>query len=279
MSKFEEEELVKKQFDESIDRNMCYESYKCRLEVKPDYFMIKRVCGDNIYDEKIYKFGSKALDDVDCILEFKSKCDFHFLLESFAMVRDGHIAFESLLPASKYTDGDRYSHRQEEFDNSPHRSTLAVEVDLNQLYEYIKMYYEFVWRLDININDSNVEDYLMEDFKFSAGNNFFDGFDFVDYLVGEGDMAEGYGAIAKIPSLDNLLSFKDTISVINRIVKYYENEDDNGIDFFKDLTCQKLLRQLVYVDLAEKSFTEMKEMFDVDEITDPTTVFVNENWC
>jgi hypothetical protein len=151
-----------------------------------------------------------------------------------------------------------------------------LKVHLNTLEDWVNEYYQFVWRLDENTNESNIENYLMEDFKFSAANNWNGGFDFVDYLLGEGLMAEHYGAIAKIPSLDNLLSFKDTITIINRILKYYENDYGFPFDFFKDLTCEKILRQLVYVDLAEKSFTEMKEMFNVDDTTDPTTEFIKK---
>ena len=152
-------------------------------------------------------------------------------------------------------------------------SEFKNSIDLNQLDEYMKMYYQFVRRLDINTKESTVEDYLMEDFKFSAGNNYVSGFDFVDWLLGKGEMAEHYGAKTKISSLDNLLSFKDTITIINRIVKYYqENYGDQYIDFIKDLTCEKLLRHFIYIDLNEKSFEEMKEMFDVDKTSDPTTV-------
>lgn len=134
------------------------------------------------------------------------------------------------------------------------------------VFDYLNEYFQFVWEHDENEKrETDLNDYLEEDFKFSAGNNWESGFDFVDWLLGQGDMGEHYKATAKMPCLHALLTFRETCSITSRIIKYYEDNYDDATSFTKEITCESVLRHLAYVELAEMSVEDLKELLGIEE--------------
>ena len=132
-------------------------------------------------------------------------------------------------------------------------------------------YFKWVWRnLNVNTDETkNFEKYVMESFRFSAVNNydyncvFGDcGFDFVDWLLGEGELMEKYGATAKVSSLENLMNFKQTCQAITRIKTFYLY--NYGKDF-DDISEENVLRHLAYVELYDNNFEGICELLNIDE--------------
>jgi hypothetical protein len=139
----------------------------------------------------------------------------------------------------------------------------------DNIYNLIQQYLLFVWKYNNNTMETeNFEDYVMEDFRFSAGNNWVDGFDFVDWFFGEDVMYTHYGATSKGKNLDNVMNFAQTCRAINRIKNFYEEGFGDAETLLKDMTPENILRHLVYVDLYEKSFEEICELLEIDELTD-----------
>lgn len=141
------------------------------------------------------------------------------------------------------------------------------------VYDYLKEYFQFVFQWDEDENgirwcektdDPSFDDYLEEVFKFSATNNWESGFDFVDWLLGQNDMGNHYNATAKIQSLDNLLTFKETCCITNRIVKHYESVYGDASCFLDEITCESVLRHLAYVELAELSLEDLRELLNTN---------------
>jgi hypothetical protein len=124
-------------------------------------------------------------------------------------------------------------------------------------------YFKWVWNLNENTNETkNFEEYVMEDFRFSAVNNYKCGFDFVDWLLGDGEMEKKYGATAKVSSLENLMNFKQTCQAITRIKTFYLDNYGNDFD---DISEENVLRHLAYVELYERDFESICELLNIDE--------------
>jgi hypothetical protein len=145
---------------------------------------------------------------------------------------------------------------------------LKMTDDINTL---ISQYLKFVWKHNNNTNETtSFEEYVLEDFRFSAGNNWDGGFDFVDWFLGQGDMAEYYRATPKSNTLERIMNFGETCRAINRIKEFYENEYGNVECFLEDMSsAENVLRHLVYVTLYEDmTFEDLCELLEIDELTD-----------
>jgi len=130
------------------------------------------------------------------------------------------------------------------------------------VYDLIADYFRFVYKWDENDKkETSPSEYLDEDFKFSAGNNWESGFDFVEWLLAESlDMKNHYKVQPKVDCLNKLLTFKETCAISSRIIKYYEDNYDDATAFTKEITCESLLRHLVYIELAE---SQVGDLWDI----------------
>jgi len=150
--------------------------------------------------------------------------------------------------------------------------------DAKNIYDYINEYIQFVYEWDEDTNSEEGgkwcdkkltkenEEKFEEDFKFSAGNNWETGFDFVEWLLANSDdMKNFYKVEPKVGCLHKLLTFQETCRIINRIITYYEDNYDDASVFTNDISCESVLRHLVYIELAEMNLDDLKELLCIDD--------------
>lgn len=77
-------------------------AYKFRCECRADYDRIQNICGNEMRNVKIISYNNIP----DCTIEFVSSLNIQSLLQKINSLEDAHVAFETLMPFSKYT-GDR----------------------------------------------------------------------------------------------------------------------------------------------------------------------------
>jgi len=140
-----------------------------------------------------------------------------------------------------------------------------MTTELN-VYDLIADYIRFVYEWDENDKKKiDLDEYLIEDFKFSAANNWESGFDFVDWLLADSpDMRNHYKVEPKVKCLWDCISFKESCSVIDRIITYYTSNFGHSVPFTHEITCESVLRHLVYVEINEKSTEELREILGLE---------------
>jgi hypothetical protein len=132
---------------------------------------------------------------------------------------------------------------------------------MNALDNIVENYLRFVFKWDENDKkDTDLDEYLDEDFKFSAVNNWEDGFDIVDWYEGRGDYAEnGHYGCGRQGSLSDLLDFGETCDAIRIIQEFYSEYGGDSLMSYDDLAPEKVIRNYAYVFAFSKSSEEMKD--------------------
>jgi hypothetical protein len=142
--------------------------------------------------------------------------------------------------------------------------TIKLLFKMTAIYAYINEYFNFV--ADNTEKKGDLDEYLEEDFKFVATNNWKEGFDIVDWLIGQGKMKTDYKAFRQVASIDMLLTVKETCEICTRIMTYYEGEYDNAYEVFgKDITPESVVRHLAYVVLDEMELKDLKTLLGLED--------------
>jgi hypothetical protein len=137
-------------------------------------------------------------------------------------------------------------------------------MDILMLKDMCYKYYLFVYNdnKDKDIikrkNSEELEEYLEEDFKFMAVNDYDSGYDIINFCD---------------CNINNMIDFNTSCKIIKKIQTFYEeNYGKDSIMDYNDISPEKVIRNYAYVLLYEMSMEELKYLLfenvypqDIDE--------------
>ena len=107
-------------------------------------------------------------------------------------------------------------------------------------------------------NSEELEEYLEEDFKFMAVNDYDSGYDIINFCDN---------------NINNMIDFNTSCKIIKKIQTFYEeNYGKDSLMDYNDISPGKVIRNYAYVLLYEMSMEELKDLLfenvypqDIDE--------------
>ena len=125
-------------------------------------------------------------------------------------------------------------------------------MDMEMLKDICYKYYLFVYNdiKDYDIikrkNSEELEEYLEEDFKFMAVNDYASGYDIIHFCDS---------------NINNMIDFNTGCKLIKKIQTFYEeNYGKDSLMDYNDISPEKVIRNYAYVLLYEMSMEELKDL-------------------